>query len=373
MSPLDGILADAWSWVTGLPDWQGFLLVVGLSLLAAAVVHVGGDVLVRRLTRRIPGEVDDVVLRTIHPAIWLSIVLLGTYAGAAQLSLLDGDIGTIHATILTVVTLVWAVTLSRLGRRLLAAVTEGGYVDRQIVPIVENVWSAVLAGLSAFLVLSFWRIDVTPLLASAGLVGIVVGLAARDTIANFFGSIALYADGTYKVGDYVVLSDGTRGRVQDISIRSTVVRTRDDVLVTVPNAQLNNDTITNESTPRRYRRIKVPVGVAYGTDVDEVESIMLAVAAAEDLVREQPRPRVRMRGFGDSAIEVELLCWVSRPRLTGRARDRLLREVYSRFRAAEVEIPFPQREVHLAEAEVDGMATDGLDATAPPEAADGDD
>jgi MscS family membrane protein len=351
MPTLASALADAWSWVSALPDWQGFLVVVGLSMVAAAIVQIGGDVLIKRLTRRIPSEVDDIVLGTVHPAIWISIVLLGTYAGLTQLAIVDRSVFALRAGTFTIVASVWAVTLSRVGRRVFDEVTAEGYVDKQIVPIIENVWSALLLGLTIFIVLSVWRINVTPLLASAGVIGIVVGLAARDTIANFFGSIALYADGTYKVGDYVVLDDGTRGRVQDISIRSTVIRTRDDILVTVPNAVLNNAAISNESTPRRHRRIKIPVGVAYGTDVDEVERIMLEVAEGTDLVREQPSPRVRMREFGDSAIEIEMMCWISRPRLVGRVRDKLLREIYVRFRESDIEIPFPQRDVTLSTAE----------------------
>ena len=373
MPTLESYLADAWAWVSALPDWQGFLVVVGLSMVGAALVNLGGDVLIRRLTRRIPGEVDDIVLKTVHPAIWLSIVLLGTYAGVTQLSIVEADVGVLAAGTFTIVTLVWGFTLSRLGKRVFDEVTEEGYVDRQIVPIVENVWSAILFGLATFLVLSYWKINITPFLASAGVIGIVVGLAARDTIANFFGSIALYADGTYKVGDYVVLDDGTRGRVQDISIRSTVIRTRDDILVTVPNSVLNNAAISNESTPRRHRRIKIPVGVAYGTDVDEVEDIMLDVAANEDLVREHPKPRVRMRGFGDSAIDVEMMCWISRPRLTGRATDKLMREIYTRFTDAGIEIPFPQRDVHISAPDAVETPTEGADIPAPAEAAEGDD
>ncbi|MHB9287862.1 mechanosensitive ion channel family protein [Halobacteriales archaeon Cl-PHB] len=212
-------------------------------------------------------------------------------------------------------------------------------------------------GGALFLGLSFWNIDVTPLLASAGVVGIVVGLAARDTIANFFGSIALYADGTYTVGDYVVLESGQRGRVEDISVRSTVIRTRDDILVTIPNAELNKAAVVNESTPRRYRRVRIPVSVAYGTDVDEVEDIMLGVAEAADLIRKKPNPRVRLREFGDSGLQVELLAWIDHPRLRGRAVDKLMRAVYTEFREAGVEIPYPQREVRM----LDDVASGGGD------------
>jgi len=337
-----------------LPDWQAFLLVVGASVVAAAAVHVGGDLLVKRLTARIPGEVDDAVLRRVHPAVWVTVLLGGSYLGVAQVGASAGLLTTLLAATLTVVALVWAYTLFHVGRIAIEASSDSTYVDRQVVPIFQNVWSAVVAGVALFLLLSLWKVDVTPLLASAGVVGIIVGLAAKDTLANFFGSISLYADGTYAVGDYVVLESGDRGRVEDISVRSTIIRTRDDILVTVPNAELTKAAVVNESTPRRYRRVKVPVSVAYGTDVDRVEEIMLDVAAATDLVREKPSPRVRLREFGDSGLQIELLCWIDHPRLRGRAVDQLMRAIYTEFRDADVEIPYPQREVRLLDEVADG-------------------
>jgi len=153
-----------------------------------------------------------------------------------------------------------------------------------------------------------WDVDVTPLLASAGIAGIIVGLAAKDTLANFFGSLSLYLDGTYKLGDYLIVETGERGHVEDISVRSTVVRTRDDILVTVPNATLSNAAIVNESTPKQNRRIRVPLAVAYGTDIDRLESVLLEIAGDEGLVLERPKPRVRFREFGASALNFELLC-----------------------------------------------------------------
>lgn len=191
----------------------------------------------------------------------------------------------------------------------------------------------------------------TPLLASAGIIGIVVGFAARDTIANFFGSIALYADGTYSVGDFIVLDSGERGRVEDISIRSTVIRTRDDILVTVPNSVLNESTIINESVPRTHRRVRIPVSVAYNSDLAEVEEVLLDVAADEPLVRERPTPRVRFREFGDSGIDVQLLCWIPAPVHRGRATHELVKDVHAAFREADIEIPFPRRELSFASGE----------------------
>jgi small-conductance mechanosensitive channel len=332
-------------WLLSLPAWQAFPVVILASLAAAWVIQVGGDAVIRRLTVRIDGDVDDVILRTLHPPLYVTVVIVGTYLAVRTLGLAPTIDLPLRSGALTVVAVIWAVTLTRLGRRVSKAATEGDAFDSEVVPIFQNVWTALVVGVGSFFVLSLWRVDVTPLLASAGIIGIIVGLAARDTIANFFGSIALYADGTYKVGDYIVLDSGERGRVEDISIRSTVIRTRDDMLVTVPNSVLNSARITNESTPRRERRVRIPLGVAYDSDLERVEAVLLDVAADEDLVIDRPKPRVRYREFGDSAVTLELLGWIGDPVLRGRVTHRLVKRVHTAFREEGIEIPFPQREL----------------------------
>lgn len=348
-----------WTWIASLPGWQGFLVVVGSSLLLAIGLRIVGDRLLRRVTAKVPGDVDKVVLGGVHRALYLTIGIAGTYLG---LSLFESPLAkhpSLEATALSLVTTVWVVNLVRIGRQTSNEATDNRYIDRQVVPIFQNVWTAAVVSVGTFLLLTYWNIDVTPLLASAGVAGIVLGLAARDTIANLFGSIALYLDGTYTVGDFVVLETGERGRVEDISVRSTVIRTRDDILITVPNSVLNNAAIVNESTPKQKRRIKVAIGVAYGTDLDVVEELLLDVAANEPHVADRPSPRVRFREFGDSALEHELLCWVPNPALTARVTHNCNRAIYDRFRAERIEIPFPQREIAVEGAKADGTPLDG--------------
>ena len=337
-------------WLLSLPAWQAFPVVILVSLAAAWVIQVGGDAVIRRLTVRIDGDVDDVILRTLHPALYVTVVIVGTYLAVRTLGFAPRIDLPLRSGTLTVVALIWAVTLTRLGRRVSKTATEGDAFDSEVLPIFQNVWTALVLGVASFFVLSLWRVDVTPLLASAGIIGIIVGLAARDTIANFFGSIALYADGTYKVGDYIVLDSGERGRVEDISIRSTVIRTRDDMLVTVPHSVLNSARITNESTPRRERRVRIPLGVAYDSDLELVEDVLLDVAAAEDLIIDRPKPRVRFREFDDSAVTLELLGWIGDPVLRGRVTHRLVKAIHVAVRDNDIEIPFPQRELSFKSA-----------------------
>ncbi|WP_276246344.1 mechanosensitive ion channel family protein [Haladaptatus sp. YSMS36] len=332
-----------------VPPWQGVLLTVALSLVVAKLVELGGKVAIPRLTRSIEGEVDDVIFRTIHAPLYVTVVLVGAYIATIPLGFGPETDAPLLAGTLSVITVLWAFTLTRLGRKVSKEVTAGREFDQTVVPIFQNVWTFLILGATIFLLLTVWAIDITPFLASAGIIGIVVGLAARDTIANFFGGIALYFDGTYAVGDYIVLESGERGRVEDISIRSTVIRTRDDMLVTVPNAVLNSARIVNESTPERERRIRLPVGVAYGSDVDHVEAVLLAEAKAEQLVLADPHPRVRFRNFGDSALDFELLCWIGDPVLRGRATHEMNKRIYQAFGRENIEIPFPQRVVTVAD------------------------
>jgi small-conductance mechanosensitive channel len=195
MSPVSPAAAAAW--LAALPDWQAVLVLVLGAVVLSAVVQIGGDRLLGRLTARIPGDVDDVVFGYVHLGIWVTILVGGVSLGFDRIGFLDGFAAPVRAGALSIIALTWGYAFLRIGPPVLTAVTDSRYVDDQVRPIFQNVWTVAVLAVSLFAVLAIWRIDVTPLLASAGVLGIIVGLAARDTIANFFGSIALYADGTY--------------------------------------------------------------------------------------------------------------------------------------------------------------------------------
>tara|TARA_B100000470_G_C19395797_1_gene217677 strand:- start:79 stop:489 length:411 start_codon:yes stop_codon:yes gene_type:complete len=124
--------------------------------------------------------------------------------------------------------------------------------------------------------------------------------------------------------------------------------TRDDVEITIPNAVMGNSKITNESGgPYEKERIRVKVGVAYGTDVDRVEELLMAIAVSHPEIMQEPEPRVRFRAFGDSGLDFELLGWIQEPVLRGRLRHLLCKEIYKAFAEEGIEIPYPKRDVYL--------------------------
>jgi small-conductance mechanosensitive channel len=179
-------------------------------------------------------------------------------------------------------------------------------------------------------------------------VGIAVGFAAKDTLANLFAGIFIIADAPYKVGDFIILESGERGRVTNIGVRSTRILTRDDIEITIPNAALGNAKIVNETGgPHEKERVRVNIGVAYGSDIDQVREILMDVGKSSKYLSKDKElePRVRFRTFGESSLDFQLMGWIDEPVLRGRALDELNAEVYRKLLDGGVEIPFPQRDL----------------------------
>ena len=222
------------------------------------------------------------------------------------------------------------------------------------VPLIEMGFKLFMLGIFAYIFMAIWGIDGTAWLASAGVIGIAVGFAAKDTLANLISGVSIVADAPYKIGDYIVLDTGERGIVTNLGIRSTRLLTRDDVEVSIPNAVIGNAKITNESGgPWIKHRIRVGVGVAYGSNTEEVVGILEQIALDCPGINDSPAPRVRMRAFGASSLDFELLGWINHPELRGRVKHDLLMEIDRRFRQEGIVIPFPQRDVHIKNGTLD--------------------
>ena len=258
-----------------------------------------------------------------------------------------------------------AMTASHLGLEILSRIRDRyEIVEERTIPLFELVSTIIIIAAAAYALLMVWEINPTAWLASAGVIGIAVGIAARDTLANLFAGFFIIAESPYKLGDYIVLDNGQRGEVTRVGIRSTRLLTRDDVEITVPNAEMANAKIINESGGRWVKfRIRIQVGVAYGSDVDQVVELLESVAFQHDTVCQDPAPRVRMRGFGDSSLNFELLCWVNHPSERGLVTHELFMKIYKELGKAGIEIPFPQRDVWMRSPERAAMEDGREDGT----------
>ena len=290
-----------------------------------------------------------------HRPIYLSVFLIGLALATRVVKIGEPYDGIIFSSLLSIAYLVWAIFLIRATQSLLRAAAQSerhvGILHSKTLPLFQNLANILIVVFAVYIIFTAWDVDMTALLASAGIIGIAVGFAAKDTLANLFSGVFILADAPYKIGDYVVLDTGERGEITHIGIRSTRMLTRDDVEVTVPNSVMGNTKIINESGGpggEKYR-IRVAVSVAYGSDIDQVNDALMDIALNDESVCSDPEPRVRFRTFGASGLDFELLCWIDQPVLRGRVLHTLNCKVYKRFIEEKIEIPFSKHDLYIKE------------------------
>ena len=337
-----------------LPEpWMQALVVIGVAVVLGWALRFVLTAVVGTVTRKTQTDLDDKIVKILRGPVFLTVVLLGIEAAVRIVHFPVGLERGLVRTASTLVLLVWIGALFKLSHAVLQSIGRLAdrveWLDSRTMPLFENLARIVIVAGGAYGLLSIWQLDVAPWLASAGIVGIALGFAAKDTLANLFGGFFVIMDAPYKIGDYVVLDGGERGEVTKIGLRSSRILTRDDIEVTVPNAQIANAKIINESGGRWPKmRVRVTVGVAYGSEIDDVRRVLMEAAGAVDLIVGSPEPRVRFRELGDNALIFQLMGWISEPALRGQCIDKLLTEIYNRLRAEGIGIPFPQRELHLS-------------------------
>ncbi len=336
--------------------WLQLLAIAFVSALSAWTVWWILKSGATKLVGKTRTDVDDRLLAASHWPLWVSVFLIGLRIGVARLPLADGTEQRIVDALQTVALVFWVVAALRgsgvLMRALARRRSRGRLVSRHTQPLFENLAKVAIVILGAYLVINAWGYNVQGLLAAGGIAGIAVGFAARDTLANLFAGIFIFADSPYKIGDFITLDTGERGMVTEIGIRSTRLLTRDDIEVTIPNAVMGNAKINNESGgPHVKYRIRVRVGVAYTSDVEKVEAVQLQVADDNENVCKAPTPRVRFRGFGPSSIDYELLCWVEEPVLRGIVTHELVKATVKAFAEAGIEIPYSKHDIYIRQGE----------------------
>ncbi|MEE2812931.1 MAG: mechanosensitive ion channel domain-containing protein [Verrucomicrobiota bacterium] len=190
-------------------------------------------------------------------------------------------------------------------------------------------------------------IDLSSLAFIAGAVGVGIGFGLQNIINNFVSGIIILGERPIAIGDRIEVGD-TAGRVVKISLRSTTVITNDNITMIVPNGDFISQTVTNWSHGDPKVRIRIPVGVAYGTDPNLVEKLLLDVANKHPKTLESPEPSVLFESFGDNSLNFELAAWTSemttRPK---RYMSELNFAIEKKLRENDVEIPFPQRDLHI--------------------------
>ena len=219
-------------------------------------------------------------------------------------------------------------------------------LGRGLPQVLSSVLHYALLLTGFLLALAALGVDLTKVTILAGAFGVGIGFGLQNVVNNFVSGIVVLFERRIDVGDAVQIGD-VAGRMQQMGIRSCTVRTWEGAEVIVPNATLISDKVTNWTLSDRRRRIDLAVGVAYGTAPDKVLDLLVGVARAHPQVLSDPAPAALFRGFGDSALQFQLLCWTDLFELSAQIQSELAVALYAALRDAGVDIPFPQHDVRL--------------------------
>ncbi|MEX0691858.1 MAG: mechanosensitive ion channel domain-containing protein [Gemmatimonadales bacterium] len=259
-------------------------------------------------------------------------------------------VGTLLQVLILIPLVFWGTNwLRRVTIRLLAT---GGRLDRGASEAAGAIVRYVALALGLLLVLQASGIDLTTLNVLAGAVGIGVGFGLQSVVTNFVAGLIILFERPIKIGDRVVVGE-IEGDVVAINARSTTVLTNDAVAIIVPNADFISTAVINWTHSGENVRMALPVTVAYGTDLDRAEAALLAAARSSAEVLTQPEPAVRVMGFGDNGINLELRVWTeSMTHRKGILVSAVNRAIYATFQEEGITFPFPQRDVYLHGANV---------------------
>ncbi|NNF62039.1 MAG: mechanosensitive ion channel family protein [Gammaproteobacteria bacterium] len=345
-----------------LPYWEivAHYPIVGaaaIALIFFLIAYVVRAVLLRsvhKISAKTSSTLDDALVQTLSKPIFNTVFIFGLTLAARAAQLPETVTSITVNLLLSIIVVIWMMAAFRLAGvifRALANVRDKfRIIEERTFPLFDLITKLATLLVGSYALLMIWGINPAGWLASAGIVGIAVGFAARDTLANLFSGFFILVDAPYQIGDYVNLDSGERGKVTHVGMRSTRLLTRDDIEITVPNAVIGNAKIINESGgPWEKLRVRIPVGVAYGSDVETVCDVLMGVAEAKDGVCRNPAARVRMRGFGASSLDFELLCWINEPEKRGVMRHELLMAVYNALNDASIEIPYTKQDIYIKE------------------------
>lgn len=284
--------------------------------------------------------------------VFYTILMLGIGAVIHWLNIAPWAYKITISIIASLASVMWLFFFFRLTRILLTSLAyrdnNRSIVQVDSLPLFINLSIVLFSTVAFYKLFQAWHIDMSAWIASAGIVGIAIGFAAKDTLANLFTGVFIMMDAPYKIGDFIVLDSGERGKVTHIGIRSTRILTRDDVEVTIPNSIIGNTKVMNESGgPHKKYRIRVKVSAAYGSDTEQIRKVLIDVAHQQSCICHEPEPRVRFRELGDSGLLFELLCWIDEPVLLGSSMNTMNEAVYNRFIKEGIEIPYSKQDVYI--------------------------
>jgi len=344
------------------------LLTVAATFLAAHLVKFIWNNVLRPIARRTPTKADLMLVEDTALPVYIVVLTSGLYLSflrlignvklrmsAEEFADLKGSLGYKIAdgvlyslTVFAVAYIVYAAVRAVLEWYMKqVAVRTRTRLDDEMIPLIRRIAKIVIFFVALTYIMQHYDKPIMSLLGAAGIASIAVAFAAQETLSNIIAGIALMFDRPFRMGDRIELPSGQIGDVHEIGMRSTKILSFDNNLIVVPNSEMAKSMVVNYAYPDLKYKIRQVIGVAYGSDIAKVKSILLDIANTHPEVLDDPAPVANFYTFAESSLDIYFIVWVKDYKEHFRIRDEINCEINRRFEAEGVTIPFPQRTVHL--------------------------
>lgn len=331
------------------------IILFGVLLLGKWIISFLIDKVFLRITKKTKNQLDNHILEAARFPIFMFAVVLALNAALARLDFLpdewnrwQGDgffvlyflVGFIFTWRLVTQIFAW------LGEEI--SLKTEATLDEQLFPFFQRLVLILLSAIGLITILSHFDINITAMVTTLGIGSLAVALAAQNTLEDTISGFMIMLDRPYRIGDRIELLDlNTWGDVVDIGLRSTRIRTRDNRMVVVPNSLIGKSLVVNYAYPNDQYRLEIHIGIAYGTDLEKARSVMVnAVKNVEGVLQDRTVEALFLE-FGDSALIFRVRWWLESYVDTRRMFDRVNTAIYNALKEENIQLPFPQMEVHL--------------------------
>lgn len=344
--PLLWLLVVSIAWQAAvLRGWPFRILEIAASLLMAwVVINIASRLISNPIWSRAVALVAWTVaalniLRLLEPTIAV-LDAIALELGAVRISML-----TVTKAVFVLAVLLWAATL--LSSVLESRLRHSPNLTPSVKVLFGKLLKFSLITIAVLAAVSATGVDLTVLAVFGGALGVGIGLGLQNVVANLFSGLILLLDKSIKPGDVVAVA-GTYGWVNTLGGRYVSVITRDGIEHLIPNEEFITQQVENWTHSDTKLRLKIPIGVHYNTDVERALELCVQCAQGVPRVLEHPAPVCQLRAFGDSSVDLELRIWISDPNNgVNNVRSDVLRRVWKSFQEEGIEIPYPQRDLHL--------------------------
>lgn len=294
-------------------------------------------------------KLEEIIIPKIRPKLIQLLVFIGVRFGINELGLTGWIPNLINSAIVIIVTYLTMITAGLVieGWTLHIDKKNKSHLAHSILPIFKSIANVLIFIGGLIWILREWNIDVSPFLASLGIAGVIVGFAIQDSLKNIFGGISLILDGTFKVKEKIELDSGDIGVIEDISIRSTKIKTINNELITIPNGKLADMKIKNFSKPVSTIRMTIEFGVAYGTDINKLRKVVEKMLSEEKEITKDPTETLVVNELGDSSVNCQIRFWAESHTVATDKKNEIVEKLYNTLNKENIEIPFPTRTLYL--------------------------